>query len=215
MNKLNIKEIAPRIFHINAKSSYDLSMLFLRYQEFYESSSPRFKNKFFTILEFMEYYVENKKDKVFTYPADFVGYNLPSYVIKEVLSLIRLNHDQNFYDAEMSEIFEACSDEDGSPFYLIGTHGNNKIKHEIAHALFYLNQSYKDAMMSLISDIDIKELNLLYDILSRFGYDKDVHIDEAQAYLATGLTDEMFKLLIDRKKFKRLFKIYWKAIRFK
>lgn len=52
--KFTISEVKPKIFLFESDNSYDLAMTFLRYQETYESPNPKFRNKSFTIIDFME-----------------------------------------------------------------------------------------------------------------------------------------------------------------
>ena len=38
-----ITEVKPRIFLFEFKNHYDMCMYFMRYQEYYESASPKFR----------------------------------------------------------------------------------------------------------------------------------------------------------------------------
>ena len=44
-------KIAPKLFCVEMPNTYDLSMLFVRYQEYYESPNPKFRNKAFKLLD--------------------------------------------------------------------------------------------------------------------------------------------------------------------
>ncbi len=48
-----VKEIRPQIFAVVIKDSYQRTMLFCRYQEFYESPYKEIRNKFFSWEKFM------------------------------------------------------------------------------------------------------------------------------------------------------------------
>ena len=51
---MRVREAAPGIFVIRFRSQYELASTFLRFQEHYESA--RFKNRVFTLEEFMDWY---------------------------------------------------------------------------------------------------------------------------------------------------------------
>jgi hypothetical protein len=211
-----LKEIKPNIFGLQFQDRYDLCMHFLRYQEFYESSSPKFRNKSFTILSFMRWYSKKYGDNSFTYPSDWNGFNIPSYVIEQVFN--NAIPDRNIYDHEMLNIYRHCK-KSSQNFYLIGYLKNNKttLNHEIAHGFYYLNNDYKSIMKSLVKSIPKDILLAINSWLKIKGYTPKVYIDETQAYLSTGmsfLNDETHfylnkkltnKLLLLSKEFVEIF----------
>src|SRR5512138_554281 len=67
-------KIADRIFVVRFDTLYELASTFLRFQEHYES--PRFRNRIFSLEEFMDWYAE--KTGAFTYFTDWSGFNVPS-----------------------------------------------------------------------------------------------------------------------------------------
>src|SRR3989344_5759404 len=91
--KYSLKNIAQGIYLLNFQSPYDLAMSFCRYQEFYESTNPVFKGKSFSLIDFMEWYSNKNNNrkrsdlKCFTYPDDWAGFNLPSYVFDNIIEL--------------------------------------------------------------------------------------------------------------------------------
>ena len=96
-----LKEIKPRIYLLTFDNAYDLALHFLRFQEYYEN--PVWRDKTFTILEFMEWYSkEYSKTKTFSYMEDWCGFNIPGYVIANVLKDIP---DYNKYDRTIHDIF--------------------------------------------------------------------------------------------------------------
>lgn len=165
-------------------NDYDLAMYFLRYQEYYESSSSRFRGKSFTLLEFMEWYSKQNGRSCFTYPQDWGGFNLPGSIINDVHKLgIK---DINSYDKDMLRVYKQII-KTSPKFYLIGTCGDVALTHEVAHGLFYTNSKYKKAMSSLVKALNPKVKKIVIKYLTDLGYAKKVHVDECQAYLATGL----------------------------
>ena len=88
MNKaFKIKEIKPNIFLFEFKHNYDMCMHFLRYQEYYESSSPKYRGKAFEIFDFMRWYSLKYGKGAFTYVDDWDGFNIPSHIIWSLWNL--------------------------------------------------------------------------------------------------------------------------------
>lgn len=205
-----IKEVKSRIFFLNFKNSYQCAMFFLRYQEYYESPSPKFRGKDFEILKFMEWYVKDRNQKIFTYPLDWVGFNIPSQIILEVLN--GPPPDFNAYDLEMTKVYHTCLAKypDGQ-FYIIGAVGENGImKHEIAHGLFYTTPEYKKQMSALVKQLNPKLKNRIFKRLKEMGYTSKVFVDECQAYLSTGFEPLGLKMSGKEKPFKKLYNEYYK-----
>lgn len=80
--KGKVVEVKPRIYCVTVDDDYDRAMLFCRYQEFYESPYKQFRNKQFTWMEYMRFYKSSWKKRVFTYPEDWSGYNIPSKILE-------------------------------------------------------------------------------------------------------------------------------------
>lgn len=182
--KFKVREFYPNIYHLEFENQQDLTSTLLRFQEHYES--PKFRNKVFTIEQFVRWYRSEKKR--FTYFSDWTGFNFPAYVLKP------------FYEGKFPELTEREKVvlkrfSDKKDFYVIGTYKskcarNDKStkKHEIAHALFYLNQRYKTEVTKLLSGLNLKPA---FKYLKSIGYHKDVLLDESHAYLLTDSEDLM------------------------
>lgn len=207
-----ITEVKPNIFLVDFKNYYDMAMHFLRYQEFYESPSPKFKGKSFTIINFMEWYSKDKGGGMFTYPRDWGGFNIPGNIITKVWE--KGIGDTNKYDTTMFKVASKCKQKssDGN-FYLIGAIGKNAaLKHEIAHGFFYTIPEYKKEMTKLVKELKPAFRKSMEKTLKELGYCKSVYIDECQAYLSTGLSDTFkVKLNGQDKPFISLYKKYYNA----
>ena len=185
-----VKQIRPNIFAITIKNNYDRSMLFCRYQEYYESPFPEIRGKFFTLEEYMRLYsIKNNRGHYFSYPHDWAGYNIPSNILLEAEHVFRNN--MNLYDEIMTEIIHHCVDKSNyKPWYLIGVDktGSTTMNHEIAHGLYYTNMKYKSEMDNLIGNIEPKIYNQFKKSLIKLGYanDKVIIDDEIQSYMSTG-----------------------------
>lgn len=190
-----VKEIRPRIFAAVIKDCYERTMLFCRYQEFYESPYSEIRNKFFTWEKFMSVYKKKRSEYLFTYPKDWVGFNIPSKVIEKGLDVF--NKDKGPYDKIMSDIWYTCEnyplrfDKPRTKWYLIGadTLKSKTMDHEIAHGLYYTNKEYKKICDELVSNIKPTHYNKLKKTLMKIGYvdEKKIIDDEIQAFMSTGL----------------------------
>ena len=82
------------------------------------------------------------------------------------------------------------------PFYVIGGKKGdmNVIDHEIAHALFYMNDSYKAEMEEMNYDFFKKhrmQYSKMVKKLKKMGYGENVIKDEVQAYMSTSKKSEL------------------------
>lgn len=184
--------ITPRVFLLSFGNYYDLAMHFLRYQEFYESPNPEFRNHVFSLVDFMDWYAKDR-DYVFSYPDDWAGFNVPGWVFQEVLAEQAIK-DWNKYDSFMKEIVERIQKQlpdDPWNFYIIGAKkgDDDTVDHELAHGLYSTVPEYRKQMDALTEEQD-KLLSVFCEYLQKIGYDQSVFKDEFQAYFATGLTDD-------------------------
>jgi hypothetical protein len=200
MKDYKLKEIKPRIFFMDFKDPYNMAMHFMRYQEYYESASSRFRDKSWTWIDFMEWYSKKYGDGAFTYAIDWSGFNIPGHIIRDVIE--KKIPDPNKYDAEMFKIFSHCAEKySDEKFYIIGAVGHSfAMKHEIAHGLFYTQPSYKKEMTRLVKSLKSDLRKSIFKSLKDIGYTPRVYVDECQAYLSTGFTDNFDVAIIDEHK---------------
>lgn len=192
--KGEIKKVKPNIYAVIIKDDYDRAMLFCRYQEFYESPFKEIRNKFFTLETLMKIYTKKNKKQCFTYPSDWVGYNIPSDVLYSACE--KFDTSLSVYDYIMRDIIYFCEkNSNGKSFYLIGV---DKLKsgtmdHEIAHGLYHTNQIYKASVDRLISEIPKNDYKLIKKKLVEIGYNNDKSLidDEIQAFFSTGLLEQL------------------------
>lgn len=221
-----IKEFAITSYNnisiVQVPDQYSLGMLFLRYQEFYESPNKKFNNQPFTILEFMNWYRKEMDDVSFTYPEDYIGYNIPLNTIKRCHGTIPYG-DLNEYDKLMYLILSHCHDNHnlyviGVPNYL-ATKADSTFRHEVAHALWFTNPIYKGEMIDLINSLTDNQYKRVTQVLKEQMYSSEHYDDEIQAYLATGLHGDMRKIAgiknlekLFRKQFNKYYKPFLKNI---
>lgn len=190
-----IKISAPikNVAHLEFPSQDLMARTFIRFQEYYES--PKFKGKVFTLEEFKKWYVEARG--AFTYAADWPGFNIPSEALRPF--------QEGRFDPLSPEetAFLKIFKDKSEPFYIIGTspeNGEEYINHELAHALFYVDQEYKEKVLEIIKSI--KDLGALKRIISHeaAGYHDSVILDEIQAHIIANF-DELIREGIDQEEF--------------
>jgi hypothetical protein len=193
--KGKVKEIKPRIYCVTVDDDYDRSMLFCRYQEFYETPFKKFRGKYFSWEEYMRHYKKFWNKDVFTYPEDWSGYNIPSNVLEKGVDAF---YKETQYDRIMNNIYFHCAIDSQNKnngtrcdWYLIGASSKdlNTMDHEIAHGLYYTNKEYKTEVKKLIAGIKPTHYDKLKKKLIKMGYvdDKKIIDDEIQAFMSTGL----------------------------
>jgi hypothetical protein len=182
------KRLRDRLYQLQFDDQFEMCMTFLRYQEFYES--PRYEGRKFTLAEYMSWYAKaQSKDGTFSYPRDWGGFNVPVDVIKKVRALGI--DDPNHYDALMSYVYTVASSQCDDA-YLIGiTRGTELDKHETTHAMWHIDEVYRDECHCILQETNPSLIDALKDVLIEMGYTEVTALDEVQAYLTTG--DRVFK----------------------
>lgn len=201
-----VKQIRPQIFAASIKDNYQRTMLFCRYQEFYESPYEEIRGNFFTWEKFMMVYRNRWKKKVFTYPEDWSGFNIPSNVVEKAMT--KFSKDKGPYDDIMSDIWYYCENyplrynKPRTKWYLIGADSFNSstMNHEIAHGLYYTSKQYKINCDNLISNIKPAHYDKLRKKIIKMGYidDKKIIDDEIQAFMSTGLYNGLDTIELSR-----------------
>jgi len=187
---MKIKEIFPKLYHIEFKSQYIMAMSFLRVQEYYESSFKEIKGRYFLLEDYMDAYAEWKGN--FTYCSDWTGFNIPGNIYVEWAQLFWQFPDMSQKEIELYNRILPIINKNGENFYLISSLDENTTLHEIAHGFYYLNSKYKKAMNKLINP-RTKFYKNFHKKLSKMGYAKEVIRDEIQAYSATESIENLIK----------------------
>jgi len=206
---VTVEQVTDGIYHVIVENTYDLAMTFCRAQEFYESSLTGIRGKKFDMTDFMRLYTQSRGDTVFSYPADWSGFNVPGPVLNKLYNEIGID-DFNTYDKLLLDIFEHVSNEVGSTnFYIIGSQNNDAstLNHEISHGLYFLNKKYKKDVNAVLEKLPKSIQNKIFKHLLETGYCKAVLIDELNAYLAHNLADISKMLKFSKKDLKSLKKI--------
>jgi hypothetical protein len=217
LKQISLYKTAEGIWCVKILDDWLRAMIFLRYQEFYESISDDFRGKDWEIQKYIDWYKNKyKKDNIFTYGYDWAGYNIPSSSVYKCISGIK---DRNWYDEIMSCIIDEIEKEDSKNWYIIGVDviDADVLQHEMAHGLWATHPEYRRDMERLVSKLNGDVLEILYDKLSEIGYTPSVYHDEIQAYLSTGLTKSLQEIeKIDETcvEFKELFMKWFNKLKY-
>lgn len=207
--KYKIKEIRPNIFAVVVKDDYERAMLFCRVQEFYESPGVLFRDKKFSIWDYYKWY-SGENSGSFSYPKDFVGFNLPLVVAKKCYEM---NELETPYDIEMKKIVDRLH-KNGQRGYIIGVDSlkNCTFRHELAHALYYSNLEYKAEMDDLTRGLSEFNMYRFRKNLKAIGYCYRFVKDEIQAYMSTEVNKKITRGVKNKKslhqKYKSVLKRY-------
>lgn len=208
----------PAIFLLEVKGNKNLASIFLRAQEFYESTNDSIRGKSFTIKEYTKWYKTLNENNEFSYAKDWQGFNINCNTLE---MCYQINKERCIADYFLLYIARICkkisSQKNYKNYYLLGVKVNDVkvLRHEMAHAFFYTNSEYKKLMVQHFLSLPVEFQNKMSIILSDLGYYKDVHIDELQAYFATGLNNEIKSQLTPQEikysnTFKKIYKSYIK-----
>lgn len=176
-----VKQLAPKIYALEAATSTQVAQVMVRIQENYES--PKFRNKVFTLDEFIPWYKLSRGRIEFTYFKDWYGFNAPGHVVKRFMSgkFDPLRPEERWLVGELLHLKAR------GRFYLLGyAAGDARVKkHELAHALFYTNQNYKREVLSALCHFDPPGSYAKH--LLDTGYHQNVVVDEFHAWTLTKL----------------------------
>ena len=176
---MKIVSSKDNIIFLKAESQYELCSTFWRLQEYYES--PKFRNKFFGIEEYMDWYAAEYGN--FTYMVDWNGFNVPGNIVSKFFSTYPgklFNKERRLFDLLLPWI------DSKEKFYIIGVHEmDNTLDHEYSHAFYYLDPKYKKKQTANIGRLDQPFRLRITKWLEKKGYHPSVTDDEIIAWLST------------------------------
>jgi hypothetical protein len=212
-----INQIRKGVYLVEADTLYALTSMFMRPQEYYESPYENIRDEHFSVEEFMDTYAKDKGS--FSYFTDWCGFNIPSEVIKTFFQLFR--YDLTNKETILRNLIESINPNMDGKFYVIGVCSEKRkdetIKHETAHAYYYMDKKYKHKMDQLVDLIPFDVYEKAKNSLLFKGYCDTVIFDEIQAYLSTKKRVDLIRIFgwkYDQKvptSFKKFFKEYDEA----
>ena len=203
-----LKDVKDNIFAVIVPNDYNRAMLFCRVQEFYESDNDDFVNTDFDMWEYVRWYSMKNKNS-FTYAKDWSGFNIPFKVAVNCMIAIK---NKTPYDDVMEDIIDEILRNHNYSLssYIIGTKADSGItfKHEMCHALYYNNKTYKVMADTLTSLIPKNYKKIFKDNLMLLGYNESVIDDEIQAYMMTNYNSKYFSKGVATDWMKRTHEYY-------
>jgi hypothetical protein len=174
--------LAPGVYHLRFKNAVRMASALMRFQEFYESR--KFRGTYFSREEFEAWYATMTGGS--TYAHDWAhGFNFPGSVLRSFFKgkFSPLTVDE-------SQVLRFFDDKPLPRTYVIATPQGadpRLLKHELAHALYFLDPEYKKEVNTALHEVDLEPLQKLFaEHLELSHYHKAVLMDEFQAYLAHG-----------------------------
>jgi hypothetical protein len=210
MIKYKIKAVRPDVFAVVVPDDYDRGMLFWRVQEFYESPCRKFRGSTFSIWDYAKWYAK-KYEGSFSYPADFVGFNLPLVVAKKCYEV---NELETPYDREMRAIVESLF-VNGARQYIIGAESlkGDTFEHELAHAMYYTDMVYRNEMDGVTDSLPESVSGRLKKNIRKIGYHTAVLKDEVQAYMSTEVSEKVCKGVRGKREIHRRYRRVFRRFR--
>lgn len=157
-----------------ADSQDELGLTFMRFQEYYESANPLFKDNIFTQGQLRRWYSETYGSDC--YHLHWVGFNFPSKILTPFKE--GLFDPLTTEETRLINLFKYRQDH----FYIIGAQNNSTLRHELSHALYASNVNYKKEIDNFINQ-NKKQLTKIVKYILDKGYCKEVLNDELQAYI--------------------------------
>ena len=206
---IQVTEIQPRVILLKFESQYEIASTMMMLQEYYESPYDNVFRKIVSYEEYMETYAKDTGN--FTYFTDWSGFNIPGNIVRDYIVFKSLVEDYIWNkEKQLFEIIKPYVQKYGEDFYVLAIYKETDIKHELAHAIYYLHKEYKERINKVIN----KRLKYFKDKkkkLLKMGYRIDMIDDEQQAYfLEAKLSNESTRLIGLQKKATKIFQEYTK-----
>ncbi len=183
-NIKEIKQIAPKIYQIVPQGN-KLALDVVRFQEY--NDSPIYRHKIFNRKEIFDYIIKTMGKKSFYY-ENVGGYNFSDESLTPF-------YNKKFKHITKAEKYILNHFKDiKPPYYIIIAlsclYEKSIIKHEKAHAFYYLNEEYKTNVSKILKDfINTFPIDLKTKFIEKNMYHPDIFEDEIQAYLISNAED--------------------------
>ena len=214
--QIELFHCGDRIWAIKSPDSHTRALMFMRPQEFYESSFEEIIGKQFKVSDFVNIYKQHYGKQQFTYGSDWAGFNIPSNILEECMFNIPEDEINNWDKLMLSAINTIKEIEGEHNYYLLGVDelSNRLLEHEFAHAMWFTLPDYKSEMSKLNDECDPVVKDMMCKCITEYGYADHVLPDELQAYMSTGLGRKMEEMNIPnievwQQKYRDVFDSYY------
>lgn len=178
-------KLFDNVFLVTADTKTELAKVFVRMQGCVDSSE--FRDKIFSVAEYEKWFMADGKYDLYN---AFLGYNIPNYII----DLFDNGNFKNISDDEQWLLDNIKKNKPRGPYYIIGYIKGHiaTLKHELAHALYYLNSSYKNEAAIIVrgftTNTSLDCLGKLSAFFKQLKYNEAIYTDEIHAYLVAAET---------------------------
>lgn len=214
--QIELFHCGDHIWAIKSPDSHTRALMFMRPQEFYESSFEEIIGKQFKVSDFVNIYKQHYGKQQFTYGSDWAGFNIPSNILEECMFNIPEDEINNWDKLMLFAINTIKKIEGEHNYYLLGVDelSNRLLEHEFAHAMWFTLPDYKSEMSKLNDECDPVVKDMMCKCITEYGYADHVLPDELQAYMSTGLGRKMEEMNIPnievwQQKYRDVFDSYY------
>lgn len=214
--QIELYHCGDHIWAIKSPDDYTRALMFMRPQEFYESSFEEIIGKQFKVTDFVNIYKQHYGKQQFTYGSDWSGFNIPSNILEECMFNIPEDEINNWDKLMLSTINTIKEIEGNHNYYLLGVDelSNRLLEHEFAHAMYFTLPEYKAEMTKMNDECDATVKDMMCKCITEYGYADHVLPDELQAYMSTGLGKKMEEMNIPdieiwQEKYRNIFEKYY------
>lgn len=165
-----------------------MTLSLCRAQEFYEASQEKLRGKYFSWETFIDAFTDD--GGAIGYFSFWSGFNFPGSTYSIFLETFQ--DDLSERERLVSEEVKKSVDTKAA-YYVIGTLEGavDTVQHEILHALYHVDASYRKEAVGLVLDMDHGVRTSMAKGLAQLGYGDNVTYDEIQAYLGSASHDEL------------------------
>jgi len=200
---MRTKVIIPGVFCVTFSNQRDLGLSSLRISEFCMAAKNH-RHRAFDWEKFLTKIIDKKTGEV-DYFSVWAGFTIYGKEFMELacdhkhLRKIMTETERNFIDQLYNLIIANGYNKKNHNFCIIvyidsDRASKNHFKHELAHALYTIDENYKAGVLEILNEIPPGELKKLKNKLgSTYNKQDYVLTDEAQAYLAANTKRQIYK----------------------
>lgn len=189
--------IDGNILALEFKDAVPMTMMFMRFQE-YGEGIPKIRDKN-PVPEGDVLYHYYRKFGTIYYTAGYAGFNIRGDLFNEFTNIY---NDpplfSNILESELENLVHQNFSDLGDQFYIVAYMKGDKVtkKHELLHALYYLNAEYREKVNAILDKVSTKRAKrylqtMDYTFGGKHGY--WILYDEIQAYVLSD-DPEVFRL---------------------
>ena len=194
---MKLERLSDRILFVRFKNEEEMVKTIIRIAEYYENMK-KFDTDQPTFSQFIRWYKANKEPKT-PYASYFYGINLTGneikYFVRAYPKSKQLVKEREFIDAvKMGLGLRSLKETHKYSIIMCPASKRSSVfKHELAHAIYYMNTVYRDKVDDMISKINKHDLDKMREYLLTQEYNKSI------------LDQEINSRLVEKTSLKRLF----------